>query len=330
MLGRRPLACGHGRAATRPRSAEPRPPGRAYSVATVLGSGVAGIDATVVNVALPAIGRDLEADFARPAVDGHRLHAHARRAHPARRCRSATASAGAGCSSSAWSGSPPRRCCAAWRRTCGRWSRRGRCRASAARCSTPGSLALIQASFAARTAAGRSARGRGWAGSPPRSDRSSAAGWSRSPRGAGCSSSTCRWRAVVVWLTLRHVPETRDPSAAGRVDVVGAALGAARAGRPHVRADRARGRRRGPAAAVAPAVGGLRPRRVRRRRASGARARCCRWASSRRGSSAPPTLVTFWSTRRCRRRCSSCWSSTCRSSPVSARRGRGSAAADHA
>ena len=32
--------------------------------ASILGSGLAGIDATVVNVALPAIGRDLHADFA--------------------------------------------------------------------------------------------------------------------------------------------------------------------------------------------------------------------------------------------------------------------------
>jgi len=38
--------------------------GRWLLVATVLGSGLAGIDATVVNVALPALGDDLEASFA--------------------------------------------------------------------------------------------------------------------------------------------------------------------------------------------------------------------------------------------------------------------------
>jgi MFS family permease len=37
--------------------------GRWILVAVVLGSGVAGIDAAAMNVALPAIGRDLSADF---------------------------------------------------------------------------------------------------------------------------------------------------------------------------------------------------------------------------------------------------------------------------
>src|SRR5689334_13136496 len=38
--------------------------GRWIVAATVLGSGVVGIDATVVNIALPAIGRSLGASFA--------------------------------------------------------------------------------------------------------------------------------------------------------------------------------------------------------------------------------------------------------------------------
>ncbi|APU12529.1 MULTISPECIES: MFS transporter [Actinoalloteichus] len=38
--------------------------GRLLLLATVLGSAIAGIDATVVNVALPVLGRDLDADFA--------------------------------------------------------------------------------------------------------------------------------------------------------------------------------------------------------------------------------------------------------------------------
>src|ERR1700710_1094647 len=38
--------------------------GRWVLLASILGSGLAGIDATVVNVALPAIGRDLHTDFA--------------------------------------------------------------------------------------------------------------------------------------------------------------------------------------------------------------------------------------------------------------------------
>src|SRR5690606_35533525 len=39
-------------------------PGRWILLATVLGSGMALIDATVVNVALPALARDLDADMA--------------------------------------------------------------------------------------------------------------------------------------------------------------------------------------------------------------------------------------------------------------------------
>lgn len=62
------------------------PTGRWVLLASILGSGMAGIDATVVNVALPAIGRDLETDFCRSAVDGHGVHAHPRVVHPARRC----------------------------------------------------------------------------------------------------------------------------------------------------------------------------------------------------------------------------------------------------
>ena len=38
--------------------------GRWVLLASILGSGLAGIDATVVNVALPAIGQDLRTDFA--------------------------------------------------------------------------------------------------------------------------------------------------------------------------------------------------------------------------------------------------------------------------
>src|SRR6188472_3884008 len=38
-------------------------PGRWILLATVLGSGVALLDSTVVNVALPALGRDLDADI---------------------------------------------------------------------------------------------------------------------------------------------------------------------------------------------------------------------------------------------------------------------------
>src|SRR5436305_10204901 len=39
------------------------PAGRWVLVATIVGSGMAALDATVVNVALPAIGKDLSADL---------------------------------------------------------------------------------------------------------------------------------------------------------------------------------------------------------------------------------------------------------------------------
>ena len=42
------------------------PMGRLVLGVTVLGSGIAFLEATVVNVALPAIGEDLDADLAQP------------------------------------------------------------------------------------------------------------------------------------------------------------------------------------------------------------------------------------------------------------------------
>ena len=41
---------------------------------TVLGSGIAALDATVVSIAPPAIGREFRAGVGAPAVDGKRLH----------------------------------------------------------------------------------------------------------------------------------------------------------------------------------------------------------------------------------------------------------------
>src|SRR4051812_31274855 len=58
---------GHAGGATRVTDPELRygtPTGRWVLVATVLGSGMAGLDATVVGIALPAIGRDLGVDVA--------------------------------------------------------------------------------------------------------------------------------------------------------------------------------------------------------------------------------------------------------------------------
>ena len=54
-------------------------------VAAILGSSVAAIDGTIVNVALPAIQDDLGGGLAGAAVDRERLPAHARLADPDRR-----------------------------------------------------------------------------------------------------------------------------------------------------------------------------------------------------------------------------------------------------
>ena len=77
---------------------------------------------------------------------------------------------------------------------------------------TPTSLALAQASFVrGRTVPPRSARGRGSVGSPVRSGRSSAVGWSTAPGGVGrsCSTSRCSgWRVVAVACGAREPRRT--------------------------------------------------------------------------------------------------------------------------
>ena len=97
LLHARPSSC-----ASRPRP--PRRLGRVTRqqrltlIATILGSTVVFLDATVVNVALPAISDDLDAGLA-----GQQWVVEAYTAGPGRRCcssaaRSATSSAGGGCS----------------------------------------------------------------------------------------------------------------------------------------------------------------------------------------------------------------------------------------
>ena len=60
--------------------------GRWVLLATVLGSGLAMLDSTVVNIALPTIGKDFGAGPLEPAVGDQRLHADTRRVPAARRC----------------------------------------------------------------------------------------------------------------------------------------------------------------------------------------------------------------------------------------------------
>ena len=80
------------------------PAARWVLLATVLGSGVAFLDGTIVNVALPAIADDLDADLGDLQWVLDALPRHAHRAAAPRRRRSATATAAGGCSSSALAG----------------------------------------------------------------------------------------------------------------------------------------------------------------------------------------------------------------------------------
>ncbi len=90
--------------------------GRWVLLAAVLGSGVALLDSTVVNIALPTLGRDLGADFAalQWTVNGYTLTPG--RADPCWAGRSATATGDGGSSWWAWRGSPWPACSADWRR----------------------------------------------------------------------------------------------------------------------------------------------------------------------------------------------------------------------
>jgi EmrB/QacA subfamily drug resistance transporter len=199
--------------------------GRWVLLAAILGSGLAGIDATVVNVALPAIGRDFDASFGalQWAVTGYTLTLASlillggslgdrygrRRVFVIGVVWFATASVLCGLAPSVG------------------WLVAARVlQGAGGALLTPGSLAMIQASFhpddRARAIGAWSAFG----------GIATAAG----PFLGGWLIQAASWRWVflinaplaiaVVILAQRHVPETRDPSASGRVDVPGAALSA--------------------------------------------------------------------------------------------------------
>ena len=199
--------------------------GRWVLLASILGSGLAGIDATVVNVALPAIGRELETDFAglQWTVTAYTLTLASfillggalgdrygrRKVFVVGVAWFAVASLLCGLAPSAPA-------------LIGARALQG----IGGALLTPGSLAMIQASFA-------------------KEDRARAIGaWSGlggvatavGPFLGGWLIEVASWRwvflinvplaVVVVVVATRHVPETRDPSATGRVDLLGALLGA--------------------------------------------------------------------------------------------------------
>jgi len=198
--------------------------GRWVLTAAVLGSGVVLLDGTVVNVALPALGRDLGADFAglQWTVNGYLLSLAALILlggslgdRFGRRRLFVLGTVWFGVASLLCGLAPDVRTLVAARVLQG----------IGGALLTPGSLALLQASF-------------------PRADRGRAIGaWS----GLGSVAAALgpllgglvvevSWRwvfllnvplcAAVVAVALRHVPESRDPEAARSVDVAGAVLGA--------------------------------------------------------------------------------------------------------
>ena len=123
------------------------PSGRWVLLATVLGSGMAMLDGTVVNIALPTIGKEPGRLARRPAVDGHRLYPHAGRADPARRVARGPSRPSPGLPDRVWSGSrsPPR--CAGCAPDIGVLIAARALQGVGGALLAPGSLAIIQATF---------------------------------------------------------------------------------------------------------------------------------------------------------------------------------------
>jgi EmrB/QacA subfamily drug resistance transporter len=192
-------------------------------LATVLGSGIAFLDATVVNVALPTIGTELDASIAglQWVINGYTLTLASliliggslgdrfgrRKIFLIGTVWFASASLLCGLAPSA-------EALVAARALQG----------VGGALLTPGSLAILQASFAP------SDRGRAvgaWSGL-------SGVATAIAPFVGGWLIGAGSWRlifvinvplaAAVVVVALRHVPETRDPSAVGGTDVAGAVL----------------------------------------------------------------------------------------------------------
>ncbi|HET9006926.1 MAG TPA: MFS transporter [Actinomycetes bacterium] len=201
------------------------PTGRWVLLATVLGSGIAFLDSTVVNVALPTIGEDLDAGISSLqwvvnaytlTLAGFLLLGGSLGDHYGRRKVFVIGVVWFAAASLLCGLAPTDEALIAARALQG----------VGGALLTPGSLAIIEASFR-------------------REDRGAAIGaWSGlggvtaavGPFLGGWLVQAASWRliflinlplaAVVVWVSLRHVPESRDPGATGRLDWPGAALAA--------------------------------------------------------------------------------------------------------
>jgi EmrB/QacA subfamily drug resistance transporter len=197
--------------------------GRCVLAATVLGSGIASLDATVVGIALPSINRSFHGGVGglQWVVTGYSLTLAGflllggalgdrfgrRRIFSIGIAWFAVASAACGLAPG------------------GTWLTVGRIvQGIGGALLTPGSLAIIQASFRPDD---RSRAIGAWSGL---SGVATAAG----PLIGGYLLAVASWRWVffinvpvsvfVLFLASRHVPETRDPSSTGRVDIGGATL----------------------------------------------------------------------------------------------------------
>jgi EmrB/QacA subfamily drug resistance transporter len=202
------------------------PTGRWVLLATILGSGIAFLDSTVVNVALPTIGEELDAGISSLqwvvnaytlTLSGFLLLGGSLGDHYGRRKVFVIGLVWFAVASLLCGLAPTDEALIAARALQG----------IGGALLTPGSLAIIEASFR-------------------REDRGPAIGaWSGlggvtaaiGPFVGGWLVQTGSWRLIflinlplavlVVWVSLRHVPETRDPGASGRLDWTGAALAAA-------------------------------------------------------------------------------------------------------
>lgn len=201
-------------------------PGRWVIAATVLGSGMAQLDATVVNVALPTIGRGLHA-----GVGSLQLVVTAYSVTLAalillagtlgdRLGRRRVFVIGI-----VWFTAASVLCAAA--PSIGVLIGARALQGIGGALLTPGSLAIIEASFVADD------RGRAIGAWSALGGVAAAIG----PLVGGYLVQAVSWRAiflinlplggVVAWLALRHVPESRDETAAGRLDYAGAILATA-------------------------------------------------------------------------------------------------------
>jgi len=205
------------------RYASPR--GRWILVATILGSGIAFLDGTVVNVALPTIGRELHAGLASLqwtvnaytlTLAGLLLLGGSLGDRNGRRRVFVVGVAWFAVASLLCALAPNAGVLIAARALQG----------VGGALLTPGSLAIIEASFHPED---RSTAIGAWSGL---SGVTTAIG----PFLGGWLVEAFSWRliflinlplaAAVIWVSQRHVPESRDPAAAPQLDLTGAALAA--------------------------------------------------------------------------------------------------------